>query len=222
MGLTKVEVEAAVEIAEGWESYVTVHGIAPKGTMIAIEAGVHCVEHGAGLSAEVMQKMAEKGIWLCPSVMPLLGLSPEDGKKILDPASFEKFMVVRAQIEETMKLAVKHKVKMAYGTDIVAPMQDVLNSDRSTIVEFAYLARFMPNWQALRMATGNAGELAALSGPNLRYQEGGLGQVKAGFYADLLLVDGNPLEDIKLMTDPKNFKIIMKDGVIYKNTLEQK
>ena len=220
VGLTKSEVEAAVEIAEGWESYVTVHGIAPKGTMIAIEAGVHCVEHGAGLPAEVMKTMAEKGVWLCPSVMPLLGMTPEEGKKVLDPSSYEKFLTVRSQIEETMKLAVKHKVKMAYGTDIVPPMQDVLNSDRSTILEFGFLAEFMPNWQVLRMATGNAGELAALSGPNLRYQEGGLGQVKEGFYADLLLVDGNPLEDIKVVTDPKNFDIIMKDGVIYKNTLE--
>lgn len=221
VGLTKEEVEAAVEIAEGWESYVTVHGIAPRGTMIAIEAGVHCVEHGAGLSEDIMKKMAEKGIWLCPSVAALLGMSPEEGRKLLDPASYEKFMVVRGGISETMRLAVKHGVKMAYGTDIVPPMGDALNSDRRTLLEFEFLSEFMPNWRVLRMATGNAGELAALSGPNLRYRDGGLGQVKEGFYADLLLIDGDPTKDIKLLTEPENLKLIMKDGVIYKNTLSK-
>lgn len=219
VGLTKAEVEAAVEVAEGWKSYVTVHGIAPEGTMVAIEAGAHCVEHGAGLSEEILKKMAKKDVWLCPSVFALLGMSPEEGQKLLDPASYKKFLVVRSGISETMRLAVKHGVKMAYGTDIVPPMSDALNSDRSTLQEFKFLAEFMPNWQALRMATGNAGELAALSGPNLRYQDGGLGQVKEGYYADLLLVDGDPTKDINLVTDPKNFKIIMKDGVIYKNDL---
>lgn len=219
VGFTQSEVEAAVEVAEGWETYVTVHGIAPKGTMVAIEAGVHCVEHGAGLPAEVMKTMADKGIWLCPSVAPLLGMTPDEAKEVLDPSSFKKFLQVRSGISETMELAVKHKVKMAYGTDVVAPLNNVHQSDRNSLEEFTFLAEFMPNWQVLRMATGNAGELAALSGPNLRYQDGGLGQVKEGFYADVLLVDGDPTKDITLVTDPKNFKVIIKDGVIYKNTL---
>ena len=78
----------------------------------------------------------------------------------------------------------------------------------------------MPNVDVLRMATGNAGELHALSGPNTPYKDGPTGVIEEGAYADLLIIDGNPLVNIEVMTKPeKNFRIIMKDGKIYKNTL---
>ena len=75
--------------------------------------------------------------------------------------------------------------------------------------------------EILRMATSNAGELFKMSGPNRDpYPQGELGVVKTGAYADLLLVEGNPLADLSAVTDTDNLKIIMKDGVIYKNTLD--
>jgi len=92
-------------------------------------------------------------------------------------------------------------------------------ADTGSLIEFKFWEEFMPPWQVLRLATGNAGEVAAMSGKNLPYQEGGLGQVKGGFYADMILVDGDPTQDLSLMTNPDNFKVIMKDGVVYKNTL---
>ena len=73
--------------------------------------------------------------------------------------------------------------------------------------------------EILRMATSTAGELFKMSGLRNPYPDGDLGVVKEGAYADLLLVDGNPLEDLSAVTDPNNLKIIMKNGVIYKNTL---
>jgi len=74
--------------------------------------------------------------------------------------------------------------------------------------------------EILRMATSTAGELFKMSGLRNPYPDGDLGVVKEGAYADLLLVDGNPLEDLSAVTDQNNLKVIMKDGVIYKNTLE--
>jgi len=74
--------------------------------------------------------------------------------------------------------------------------------------------------EILRMATGTAGELFKMSGLRNPYTEGDLGVVKEGAYADLVLVDGNPLEDLKAVTDADRIKVIMKDGVVYKNTLE--
>ena len=72
----------------------------------------------------------------------------------------------------------------------------------------------------LRHATSVGGELLALSGPRNRYKEGPLGVIKPGAYADLLLIDGEPLSDITILADPENnLRLIMKDGVIYKNTL---
>jgi len=72
--------------------------------------------------------------------------------------------------------------------------------------------------EILRMATSTSGELFKMSGLRNPYP-GDLGVVKEGAYADLLLVEGNPLEDLKAVTDSDNLKIIMKDGKIYKNTL---
>jgi len=86
--------------------------------------------------------------------------------------------------------------------------------------EFLQLAKFMSNAEALKTATSNAAEAERLTGPNNPWQAGSLGVVVEGAYADLLLIDGNPLKDISIMADPdKNFRIIMKDGVVYKNTL---
>jgi len=77
--------------------------------------------------------------------------------------------------------------------------------------------------EALRQATSTAGELLALSGPRSPYPDGPLGVIQEGAYADLILVDGNPLENLDLVAEPdSNFDLIMKDGVIYKNALKQR
>ena len=83
----------------------------------------------------------------------------------------------------------------------------------------------LKNWftpfEALKMVTSDNAELLLLSGPRHPYQEGPLGVIKEGAYADLILVDGNPLENLDLVADAEaNFDLIMKDGVIYKNTLQ--
>lgn len=84
----------------------------------------------------------------------------------------------------------------------------------------AKLGRWYTPVEALRQATSTAGELLALSGPRNPYQEGPLGVIEEGAYADLIIVDGNPLENLDLVGDPdENFVLIMKDGEIYKNDL---
>jgi len=71
------------------------------------------------------------------------------------------------------------------------------------------------------MATHDNAELLAMSGPRNPYQEGALGVIKEGAYADLILINGNPLENLDLVADPdKNFVLIMKDGKIYENTIK--
>ena len=88
-------------------------------------------------------------------------------------------------------------------------------------LEFRYFGEAIGNSRTLKMATSTAGEMNRMTGKMNPYTDGPLGLVEEGAYADLLLVAGNPLDDIELMTDPdESFKIIMKDGVIYKNTLE--
>ncbi|HEY9659333.1 MAG TPA: amidohydrolase family protein, partial [Allocoleopsis sp.] len=112
-------------------------------------------------------------------------------------------------------LAKKYNLKTAWGTD-------TLFDAKLTTRQGAQLAK-MVRWyspvEVLRMATSTNAELLALSGPRSPYA-GKLGVIEEGALADLLLVDGNPLENIKLIEDPaKNFTVIMKDGKIYKNTI---
>ena len=112
-------------------------------------------------------------------------------------------------------LAKKYKIKTAFGTDVLFS-QALAERQGNGIVD---LTRWYTPAEALTMATATNGELLRLSGLRNPYP-GRLGVVEEGALADLLLVDGNPLENIKLVADPaKNFLIIMKDGTIYKNTL---
>ena len=120
-----------------------------------------------------------------------------------------------AGTDNAYKLAKKYKVKTAFGTDILFDAR--IASRQGAIL--AKMVRWYTPAEALKMATADNGELMALSGFINPYP-GKLGVVEEGALADLLLVDGDPLENIKLIEDPaKNFVVIMKDGTIYKNAL---
>jgi imidazolonepropionase-like amidohydrolase len=118
-------------------------------------------------------------------------------------------------IGRAYEFAKKYKLKTAWGTDVL--FSRALAHRQGAIL--ASLVRWYTPAEALAMATGTNAELLALSGKRNPYP-GKLGVVEQGALADLLLVDGNPLDNIGLIADPtKNLKIIMKDGAIYKNTL---
>jgi imidazolonepropionase-like amidohydrolase len=155
--------------------------------------------------------MAEKGIWL--SIQPL----PEELGKAFPPDSVErrKFDEVFAGMDKAYELAKKHKLKTAWGTDVLFS-QEIARRQGAIL---ASLARWYTPPEILKMATADNAQLLTLSGLRNPYP-GKLGVVEEGALADLLLVDGNPLENLKLIEDPdKNFVVIMKDGRIYKNSL---
>jgi imidazolonepropionase-like amidohydrolase len=133
----------------------------------------------------------------------------------LNPVSRQKALEVFAGTENAYRVAKKYKIKTAFGTDILFDAKLC----RRQGAQLAKLVRWYTPAEALKMATADNGELMALSGFINPYP-GKLGVVEEGALADLLLVDGNPLENIKLIEDPdKKFLLIMKDGTIYKNTL---
>ena len=105
---------------------------------------------------------------------------------------------------------------VTYGTDMFNLPKDVFATQ---VKQMERLLKWYEPFEILKMATGTAGELFAMSGLRNPYTDGPLGVVKEGAYADLLLIDGNPLEDLKAVTDADNIKIIMRDGNVYKNTL---
>jgi len=208
---TEPELRAAVEAAENWGTYVTVHAYKPRAIQQAIAAGVECIDHGQLIDEPTARLMADKGIWW--SLQPFL--DDEDAIPQVNPVSQKKALEVFAGTDNAYKLAKKYKIKVAFGTDVLF---DARLATRQG-AQLAKLVRWYTPGEALKMATGDNGELLALSGLSNPYP-GKLGVVEDGALADLLLVDGNPVENIKLIENPdKNFLVIMKDGTIYKNLL---
>ena len=208
---TLAEMRAAVDAAANWGTYVTVHAYTPNAVRQAVEAGVTCIEHGQLLDEATVKFLAEKGIWL--SLQPFT--LEKDATTCANPLSAAKYAQMVAGTDQAYKLAKQHKVKVAFGTDALFDAKLAARQG----AQLAKLTRWYTPAEALTMATSTNAELLALSGPRNPYP-GKLGMVEEGALADLLLVDGNPLENIKLIEDPsKNFVVIMKDGKIYKNLL---
>ena len=208
---THDEIAAAVAAAENWGTYVTVHGYTPRAINIAIDAGVKVIEHGQLLDEDTVKRMADEGIWL--SFQPFT----ECEEPNLNAAQNAKQAIVcqgTGQIYEWMKKM--PDLKVAHGTDtFLNPTGGLAGATK----QMERLEKWFTPFEILKLSTSNSGELLKLSGPRNPYQDGDLGVVKEGAYADLLLVDGNPLEDLGTVTDPANLLVIMKDGAVYKNTL---
>jgi imidazolonepropionase-like amidohydrolase len=210
---TEAEMRAAVEAAENWGTYVTVHAFTPEAIQRSIAAGVKCIEHGFLMDEATAKLIAEKGVWL--STQPL----PEALREGFPVGSVQRAKAdeVWPGIARTYELAKKYKLKTAWGTDVI--FSQALAQQQGSIL--ASLVRWYSPAEALAMATGTNAELLALSGKRNPYP-GKLGVVEEGALADLLLVDGDPIANINLVADPnKNFVVIMKDGKVYKNTLSR-
>ncbi|OQW33489.1 MAG: hydrolase [Nitrospira sp. SG-bin1] len=208
---TSAEMRAAVDAAANWGTYVTVHAYTPGAVRQAVQAGVKCIEHGQLLDEATIKFLGENGIWL--SLQPFTG--DKDTFTYADPMSTAKYAQMVAGTDQAYRWSKQHKVKVAFGTDALFDA----NLAARQGAQLTKLTRWYSPAEVLTMATSTNAELLALSGPRNPYP-GKLGVVEEGALADLLLVDGNPLENIKLIEDPeKNFLVIMKDGRIYKNLL---
>jgi imidazolonepropionase-like amidohydrolase len=207
---TEAELRAAVEAAENWGTYVTVHAYTPASIRRAIAAGVKCIEHGHLMDEPTAKLIAEKRIWLSTQAFP------DEMADVFPPGSLEraKALEVFTGTDRTFALAKKYKIKTAFGTDILFS-QGLAQRQGELLTK---LVRWYTPAETLVMATGTNAKLLEMSGKRNPYP-GKLGVVEEGALADLLLVDGDPLANIKLIEDPtKNFVVIMKDGKIYKNT----
>ncbi len=209
---TEAELKAAVDAAEDWNTYVAVHAYTPRSIQKSIRAGVKSIEHGQLLDEETARMIAENDVWL--SIQPFL--DDEDANPYPEGSENRaKQLMVSAGTDNAYKLAKQYNIKTAWGTD------NLFNARGATRqgAKLAKLVRWYTPAEVLKMATSTNAELLALSGPRNPYL-GKLGVVQAVALADLLLVNGDPLANIRLIEDPvRNFLVIMKDGVIYKNQL---
>lgn len=223
---TSDEIRAAVEAAADWGTYVTAHIFTPKAIQRAINAGVKSLEHAFFVDEPTVKLIAKKGVYVVPQTW---GLSPELFRNPnLQKDKHEILRALHAKAKNFAPWLLKHKAKVVFGSDGLGDFNDALRSLRYELWWRAQL--FDSNFEVLKQATSVAGELMALSGPRNPYP-GKLGVIEEGALADILLVDGNPLEDLTVLGAKdqwfdaptpgpvESIRLIMKDGKVYKNTL---
>jgi imidazolonepropionase-like amidohydrolase len=207
---TEREIRVAVEAAENWGTYVTVHAYTPRAVRTAIAAGVRCIEHGQLLDEDTVALMAQDGIWWC--LQPFL--DDGDAPPLAGPNRVKLLQMV-AGTDNAYNLAIKHQARVAFGTDTLFDAQLATRQG----AQLAKLTRWFTPAEVLQQATIRNAELLALSGPRNPYP-GRLGVVAEGAIADLILVDGDPVGDISLIARPHDsFLAIIKGGQLVKGTL---
>lgn len=209
---TDDEFKAAVEATEAWGTYVTTHAINDAAVRHSIENGARSVEHGHMATRETLQLMKDEGVWL--SMQPFLD---DEDAPTLNEFQKAKYTSVVVGTDFVYRTAKELGLKIAFGTDTLFSA-DLAKRQGAVL---AKMQRWFTPYETLKMATCDNAELLKMSGPLTPYPLGPLGVVEEGAYADLILVNGNPLENIDLIADAKaNFGMIMKDGIIYKYEME--
>jgi imidazolonepropionase-like amidohydrolase len=232
---TDAEVTAVVEASKAWGTYATAHVNNASDVQRGIRLGLGEIMHGQFLDDETAKMMSDSGVFYNAQ----LSVSSEEAiERTFGPGpsvNKTKSMAVAigmANIPGIIKKYPKLMARTAFGVDTVTntPANAIRNRDH----EVWFWANEFGNLQALKSMTSIGGDLAALTGLLNPYPLGKLGVIEEGAYADILLIDGNPLEDITLIGGSQELfdapdrkageipamQLIMKDGVIYKNTLD--
>ncbi len=211
---TLEEMKAAVDAAADYGTYVCAHIHTEKAMMRAAEAGVRCFEHASFLTDELAKIMVDKDIWLCGQYA-VAHLIAERKIPLPSELLYQKTERVGKGILKSAELVQKYGLKQVFGTDLVG--------DRKTqarqLDDFVAREELFGSVESLKHATGYANELFKLTTCMNPYPEGQVGILGKGSFADLLIVEGNPLEKVSLLADMSNTKLIMKDGIIYKNIM---
>jgi len=203
---TDAEIRAAVEEADMRGRYVFAHCHPDIAIRRAAELGVRCIEHASFISPETAQFLAEKGTYVVPTLAVVKALNDDGVKHGMPEFSRRKLDgMFEAMLRglDTMKRA---GVKMGFGTDLLARHQE------RQCTEFAIRAEVLPAYDILTAATSVAAEILM--------EDGKLGVVAPGAHADLLVVDGDPLKDVRVLGhDGATLPVIMKAGQFHKRLI---
>jgi imidazolonepropionase-like amidohydrolase len=223
------EVCAIVEAAKDWGTYVAAHVFNDRSVNRLLDCGVKSFEHVFFINEDTMKRIANDGGYVVPQMW---GLSPDLAKNPLMPKNKIPMVTeLQKKYGDYGKKLLKNKVNVVFASDYVGVFED---AERARRYELWWRTQaFGSNFEVLKQLTSVAGEMLAMSGPRNPYQAGKLGVIEEGAYADLLLIDGNPLEDITVLggtdkwfdADPeyklvKTIHLIMKDGQIYRNEID--
>jgi imidazolonepropionase-like amidohydrolase len=204
-GYSVDEINAAVEEARDAQTYVAAHLYTAEAIARAVRCGVHSLEHCNRIDAPTARLAAEAGAIAVPTLVTYEALAQDGPALGLPPASIAKINDVRLAGLDSLSILRDAGVTMAFGTDLLGETHVRQNE------EFAIRARVLPAAEILASVTTVAAELIGM--------QGRLGVVAAGALADLIVVDGSPLEDIALLANPeRNIQLVMKGGAIYRRS----
>ena len=227
---SKAEIEAAVQVANEYGSYVMAHSYRKEAILNALDAGVMSIEHGFAFDCDIAEVMNEKGAFITTNLTAFDPGLLEIPAVASVPSSLAKAKSASKTFAGYIDNMKQCPVKRAFQTDCVGSVEECN-------IQIAYEKKlnndFFGSHASLVTLTSTGGELVALSGDFMNpYLEGKLGVIEEGAYADILVIDGNPFEDFSVVgtgdkwfgadprpESPETIRIVMKDGVIYKNTL---
>lgn len=200
------EIEAAVDEAQRWGTYVCAHAYSAKAIERAVRAGVRTIEHGNLIDVPTAKLMAEKGAYIVPTLVAYDALKRRGPDYGLSSYSLQKNELVLEAGLRSLELCRAAGVKIGFGSDLLGQLQN------DHCDEFLIRARAMRPQDIIRSAT--------LTNAEIVRQEGKLGELIAGAHADLLVVDGDPYRDLSVF-QPKEDRIaaIMLAGSFCKNRL---
>ena len=200
------EIRAIVWEARSWRTYVMAHAYTPEAIRRCVEYGVRSIEHGNLIDAETAAYVAEQGAFVVPTLCTYDALSKHGPALGFPKVSLDKLDSVRGAGLEALELLRAAGVKMGFGTDLLGSMHE------HQLSEFAIRAQVLPAVDILRQATSINAELLKRSGE--------LGVVAPGALADLIVVDGDPIADIGLLSGQgEAVLLVMKGGAVYKGLL---
>ena len=200
------EIRAAVQAAGDWGTYVLAHSYTSEAVTRLVENGVRVIEHGLLIDDATARLCAEKDIVISTQVAifrmgaELPGMTDENRRKMLE---------VRAGQDRLMELVRKYGIQIGFGTDFVFGTYPRVNE------EFTARAEYFSPAEILRQATSESAEVVRLCGKLNRH--GNFGEIREGWRADLILIDGDPFADISVLENPDSIVFVMKGGEVYKD-----
>lgn len=203
---TVEEITAAVEEAHAFGRYVLTHAYTPEAITRAVSCGVRTIEHGNLVDARTAKLMASKGVYMIPNLVAYDAMKRRARELGMPENMLEKNDAVLEAGFAELEHCRKAGVKMAYGSDLLGALEDEQTR------EFQIRGEVMPAIDVIRSAT--------LIGAEVVRQEGKLGVIEPGAFADLLVVGGDPLKNLGLFQDGgPNLAAIVKGGRFHKNAL---
>lgn len=199
---TDAEIQSIVAIANNCNSFVTAHAYTPKSIKKCVANGVKGIEHGNLIDAECAKLLVENDCYICPTLVTYKVLASDQFSEFLPPSSKSKNEIVLKKGLQSLLLTKKYGVKTCFGSDLLGNLCGYQNN------EFAIRAKVLEPSEILKSATVTPAEIMKLDNV--------IGQISKGFYADILILDQNPLVDIKILDKPENHLLsVLKNGLVY-------